>query len=130
MEAANKNDQIFEKISDLVKSGDFNSQILEFIKKFANKFNSEEEENTHEHFQLHKDYMYILENLIEVQLKNDHGFSEEEIKTFYDTFEANKASYEEKDAEAFDVLYGFVDFDKFKKSMLEFKAGNIIDHTE
>jgi len=104
--------------------------VLEFIQKFANKFNSEEEENSHEHYQLHKDYLYILENLIEVQLKNDHGFTQEEIKAFYDTLEANKASYEEKDAEAFDVLYGFVDFNKFKKSMLEFKASNITDHTE
>jgi di/tripeptidase len=66
MEAGNKNEQIFEKISDLVKSSEFNSQVLEFIQKFANKFNSEEEENSHEHYQLHKDYMYILENLIEV----------------------------------------------------------------
>ena len=49
MEAGNKNDQIFDKVSQLVKSGEFNSQVLEFIKKFANKF-SDEEENTHEHY--------------------------------------------------------------------------------
>jgi hypothetical protein len=52
------------------------------------------------------------------------------MKAFYDTLEANKASYEEKDSEAFDVLYGFVDFDKFKKEMLKFKASNITDHSE
>ena len=130
MEAANKNEQIFEKTAELVKSGEFNSQVLEFIKKFADKFNSEEEENTHEHYQLHKDYVYILENLIEVQLKNDHGFTQEEIKTFYETFADNKAGYEAKDSEAFDVLYGFVDFNKFKSTMLEFKASNITDQTE
>ena len=55
--------------------------------------------------------MYILENLIEVQLKSDHGFTQEEIQAFYDTLADNKATYEAKDSEAFDVLYGFVDFD-------------------
>ena len=63
-------------------------------------------------------------------MKSDYGFSQEEIKTFYDTLEANKASYEEKDSEAFDTLYGFVDFDKFKKSMLDYKASNVTDQTE
>ena len=66
--------------------------------------------------------------MIELKLKDDYFFSEDQINHFYKTFEANQASYIETDSETVDILYNFIDFNKFKKHMLDFK--NSTDYSE
>ena len=128
MESTDKNQEIFSKIGELVSGEDFNAKVLEFIQANCGKFDNDVEENSHEHLQIHKDYVYISETLIELKLKDDYSFSEDEINHFYKTFEANQASYIETDSETVDILYNFIDFNKFKKHMLDFK--NSTDYSE
>ena len=65
MEATDKNQEIFSKIGELVSGEDFNAKVLEFIQancgKFDDLFENDVEENSHEHLQIHKDYVYISE---------------------------------------------------------------------
>ena len=73
------------------------------------------------HSDIHKDYIMIMEQIIEAKLKVN--FSDDEVKAFYETFKDKLDSYEKIDAETVDILFGFVDFDKFKQKMIEYKGG-------
>ena len=65
--------------------------------------------------------MHILEDIIESQLKTE--FTDDEVNHFYSTFQDNMAAYKEENADTMDILYGFIDFQKFKENMLLFKEG-------
>ena len=51
-----RNQQIFQKICDLVAHPDFTQGQTNFIEAHAHKFN-EDEENKHEYYQLHQEYV-------------------------------------------------------------------------
>jgi hypothetical protein len=57
--------------------------------------------------------------MIEAKLKEK--FSQEDIDEFYENFKERMAEYNEANSAAVDVLFGFVDFDKFKKNILRHK---------
>lgn len=57
--------------------------------------------------------------MIEAKLKEK--FSQEDIDEFYEKFKERMAEYNEANSGAVDVLFGFVDFDKFKKNILRHK---------
>lgn len=116
----NKDEAIFRAIIDLMAQAEFKEASFQFFEKNKDTF-EDTEENKLSHSDIHKDYIMIMEQIIEAKLKAD--FSDDEIKNFYSTFKDKLESYEKIDAETVDVLFGFVDFDKFKQKMLEYKGG-------
>ena len=58
--------------------------------------------------------------MIETELQK--SFSEGEIQAFYEDLKANLKKYEEVDVATVDTLYGFIDFDQFKKAVLRHKT--------
>ena len=62
-----------------------------------------------------------MEKTIESKLLNDFKFSDEEINNFYTSFPDKKAHYETVNINTVDALFSFIDFDRFKKEMLEMK---------
>jgi hypothetical protein len=81
---------------------------MEFV--FANcaKFDEDAEENKLEYDNIHKEYVHILEQLIEVKLKAK--FSDDEVNEFYSSFGENAAEYEKVNSKVVDQLYNFIDF--------------------
>ena len=49
------------------------------------------------------------------------GVKTEEIDTFYETFVDNMAKYEAEDALTVNSLFSFINFEKFKESILLYK---------
>ena len=64
--------------------------------------------------------MIILDTMIDQELYK--SYSNDQVKAFYDDFKANLAKYEAINSSAVDTLFGFTDFDKFKSSILQYKA--------
>jgi len=58
-------------------------------------------------------------------LRENH--TQESIDQFYDQFKANFPRYNLENNIAVDILFGAIDFSKFKDSMLKFKRGTIDD---
>jgi hypothetical protein len=56
-----------------------------------------------------------------IVVKLEVNFSSDEIDQFYATFKDNMAKYEAEDPVAVNSLFSFIDFDKFKKSILLYK---------
>ena len=118
MYGGNKNEEIFTKICDIMGDSQFKATHSDFFLANASKF-LDEEENKHEWYTIHKDYMGIVEQILESKLRET--YSSDEIDDFYKTFNDKKAKYEEMDPETYDDLYQFIDFEHFKKVILEFK---------
>ena len=111
---------IFNAISQLVISAEFNHDQSEFASKNISIFD-EEEENKHEYKQVYEDYCNIMDRTIEAKLKEEHQFQEADIQKFMETFKDNLESYKAVNADTFDILYSFIEFDKFKQMMLDNK---------
>lgn len=105
---------------DIVVKHDFNTARYEFYIKNMSSF-EDTEENKLEHTNIHKDYIVIMEQYIEVKLKENN--SPEAIQAFYADFVKNFKAYEAIHADAVDILFGQVDFAKFKAEILLFKKG-------
>ena len=73
--------------------------------------------------------MSIVERSIEAKLRDEYKYSDEEVEEFLKSFVDNMPTYKEKDPETVDVLYGFIDFQKFKTSMITFKKG-VVDQKD
>lgn len=63
--------------------------------------------------------MIILEQLIDLKLKE--LYSEEQMDGFYLDFKASFSNYEKDNQEVVQILLEFIDFQKFKVFMLNFK---------
>ncbi len=111
---------IFRELCDLVTQADFQNAQIEFLQQHAHKF-EDTDENKLEYTEIHSQYVYILDEVIEANLKRK--YSDDEITAFYTTFKANLAAYEAENADGLDCLYGFIDFAKFKEQVLKAKAG-------
>ena len=86
----------------------------------------ENEENKLEYTNVYQDYVLLMEQLIDVTLKNEtHGHSEEKVNHFYETFKDNQENYKAINEDVMDLLFGLVDFSKFKSSLLEYKKGAV-----
>ena len=72
--------EVFKSICEHVAGDEFEKNQMEFV--FANcaKFDEDAEENKLEYDNIHKEYVHILEQLIEVKLKAK--FSDEEVNEF------------------------------------------------
>ena len=106
-------------IADLITQDEFKKSCDEFYLKNQDKF-EDTEENKLEYTDIYTEYVYILENMIETNLHSK--FSDEKIEAFYETFKVNLPEYEKLNPEVVDSLFAFIDFDKFKKNILEFKS--------
>ena len=62
------------------------------------------------------EYVYILEQMIEMNLKDK--YTDEQIEAFYANFKEKLPEYEKINPEVVDSLFGFIDFEQFKKSIL------------
>lgn len=56
-----------------------------------------------------------------IEAKLVEKFSQKDIDEFYGTFKDKMADYNQANPSAVDVLFGFIDFDKFKKNILRHK---------
>mmetsp|Transcript_19125 Transcript_19125/g.29312 ORF Transcript_19125/g.29312 Transcript_19125/m.29312 type:complete len:115 (+) Transcript_19125:253-597(+) len=54
-----------------------------------------------------------------MKLQMEFGHSDEEMDNFYLTFKDKFKAYEAKDPESVDILYGFLDLEKFFKQMVD-----------
>ena len=77
------------------------------------------EENKLIYTQIYEQFVELLENIIVVKL--EVKFKTEEIDTFYETFVDNMAKYEAEDALTVNSLFSFINFEKFKESILLYK---------
>ena len=119
-----KNMAIFDSICELVTKPEFTEDQMAFYQQKCHIF-IEEEENKLEYTQVYEQFVEIMERTIEAKLTTEYNYSDEEIKEFLNTFVESIDSYREKNPETVDILYGFVDFAKFKTSMLTYKKGMI-----
>jgi len=93
---------------------------MQFLEQHFDTFDANDE-NKLEYTEIHSRYVYILDEVIETNLRSK--YSEDEVKNFYDTFKDNLQRYEEENHDGLDCLFGFLDFDKFKTYVLKLKAG-------
>ena len=88
------------------------------------KLFDEEDENKLEYTNIYQDYVSLMEQILDVTLKNEtYGHSDEQVSEFYKTFKNNLEAYKAIDEDVMDILFGLVDFSKFKASILEYKKG-------
>lgn len=109
---------IYKEICDIVLDQQFTAAQAEFLEANYKPFD-DTDENKLEYTEIHGSFMYILEEIIETQLKNK--FSEIEIEQFYQDFKTNIKVYQDHNQDVYDVLLSFIDFNKFKQSMIDFK---------
>lgn len=115
-----KNIAMFDAITDLITSEDFKQSDKAFIEQNFHVFDVDEE-NKHEYKTIYDQYLEIMERLIEAKLVQEFNFTDEEVNDFYTTFQDKKAEYEARNVDTVDALYSFIEFDRFKKEMLDFK---------
>lgn len=110
--------QVFKDICDYVVDATFLQAQHEFLMKNVNVF-EDTDENKLEYTEIHGQYVYIMEELIEAKLREK--YSEPEIEAFYLAFKENLPAFEAEDSNAFDIMNSMIDFVKFKDQMLKFK---------
>ena len=120
MDSQDTNTQVFNKICEIVLQPDFSDARFQFFEKNKDTF-EDCEENKLEHTNIFKEYIMILEQIIETKLRE--AFSDDDIKGFYTTFKEKLPEYEKINSETVDTIFGFTDFDRFKQSMLTYKRG-------
>lgn len=102
---------VFNAISELITSTEFNQACVSFLTKHMDVFD-EEEENKLEYSTIFEEYVQILEQVIDSKLFQN--FAEPTVKAFYSDFANNFKEYEKINQDAVDTLFGFTDFNKFK----------------
>lgn len=123
-----ENMTIFSSISDLVSSADFRDATVEFMQKHMDTFD-ESDENKLEYTTIFEEYVQILESTIDTQLYK--SYPEPQIKAFYNNFKDNFSEYAKINEDTVETLFGFTDFNKFKKQVLEIKkTATKVDDTE
>ena len=119
MEVQNKSDAIFKELTGIILDKDFDKAQQSFFEKNYDQF-EDTEENKLIYTQIYESFVELLEQLIVVKL--EVNFTSDEIDNFYASFVENMPKYEEQDPVAVNSLFSFIDFDKFKKSILIYKA--------
>jgi ADP-ribosylation factor 2-binding protein len=122
MQSPQKSKDIFKSICDLVVKPEFQEDQQAFFDKYSDQFDPNEE-NKLEYTPIYEKYVEIVEKIIEAKLKDEYGHTNGEIEQFYQDFKAEMSEFEKEDRDTMDLLYGLVDFMKFKKSMLTYVKG-------
>jgi ADP-ribosylation factor 2-binding protein len=116
------NSEIFRTICQLVTRDDFVQAQAEFYKAHSATF-EDSDENKLEYTPIYESFVHLLENLIESKLNQEFNFSQESIDAFYEDFKVNWETYKDMDADAVETLFGFIDFERFKQNMINYKKG-------
>ncbi|OAF64648.1 ADP-ribosylation factor-like protein 2-binding protein [Intoshia linei] len=117
-------DSIIGYIEDIIMDGTFSTMIDEFMDKYCNEFD-DDEENRLVYTQIHNEYIDIIEKYIERMLRS--RIENFEIKDFFEELSQRSESLE---GEIFEILSTFSDFMAFKDMILDYKAsqkGDAID---
>ena len=117
------NFQIFQQIAKDVQEEEFTNSQHAFFEKNKEPF-EDTEENKLEYTQIFEQYVTILEEIIAAKLKET--YSEDQVENFYLTFKDNLAKYEAENPIAVDIIFGLIDFDKFKQSILRYKKDSAV----
>jgi len=125
MDSQDKDLKVFEKICEIVSSDDFNSAQSSFYEKNCQQF-SDDEENKLEYKTIYEEYVYLVEQGLEGELKVA-GYDEDAINKFYESFKENMKKFEDINRDVMDLLFGMIDFQKFKDTMIQYKKGLIND---
>ena len=112
------NFEVFKMVSEIVQEDDFTNAQHAYFEKNKESF-EDTEENKLEYTQIFEQYVTILEEIIAARLKEK--YSEEQIEAFYLSFQDNLKKYEQENAISVETVFGLIDFDKFKSSILRYK---------
>lgn len=85
----------------------------------------ENDENKLEYTTIFEEYVKILESTIDTQLYQN--YQEAQISAFYNDFKDNFKEYQKVNSDTVEILFGFIDFNKFKTQMLEVKKSQVSD---
>ena len=115
------NATIFNALTDYMNLAEFQKAQSEYMELHKHRFTSDEE-NKLEYTTVHEGYVFILENIIDVKLKE--RFSDDQVKAFYAHMLTNYAMYKALNPQKMDDLMDFLDFNVFKKTMIAFKEAS------
>lgn len=113
---------MFTTISELIAGTEFQDASIQYMYKHKDVF-TDDDENKLEYTTIFEEFVQILEKIIDSQLLTK--FTQDQISEFYQDFALNFAEYAKIDNDAVETLFGFIDFQKFKKQMLEVKNGEV-----
>ena len=111
---------VFKTIAELVTATEFQEATYQYLDLHKEVF-TDDDENKLEYTPIFENYVNILEQVIDSKLQQSYGA--DDILGFYLDFKDNFKQYEGENEEVVDTLFGFVDFNRFKQQMLQFKAG-------
>ena len=113
---------MFTAIGELILKDEFQQAQVEFMEQNAGVF-EDTDENKLEYTPLHEEFIKLTENAIEAHVKEKLGLTQEDIDTFYAALqEPNKLKVlEATNKDTVDHLFTMLDFNKFKKQMIESK---------
>ena len=109
---------IFQELRTIIYDKEFELAQRAFMEKNYDQF-EDTEENKLIYTQIYEQFVSLLENIIIVKL--ELKFKSEDIDDFYTTFVDNMKQYEAEDAVTVNSLFSFIDFEKFKESILLYK---------
>lgn len=76
-----------------------------------------------EYTTIYEEYVQILEKIIDTKVLE--CFQQAQIQGFYMDFTQNFAEYAKVNNDTVEILFGFTDFNKFKRLVLDIKSGTI-----
>ena len=117
-EQQSKSDAIFQELRIIIQDKEFELAQRAFMEKNYDQF-EDTEENKLIYTQIYEQFVSLLENIIIVKL--EQKFQSDDVDNFYATFVENIAKYEAEDAVTVNSLFSFIDFNKFKESILLYK---------
>ena len=98
---------------DIITQQEFAKTQQEYFEKNAKLF-EDTEENKLEYTNIHTEYVYILDTVVEANLKEK--YTSDQIDAFYLGFKDNLEEYKKINPEVVNTLFSFIDFEAFKKS--------------
>lgn len=117
-EQQSKSDAIFQELRIIIQDKEFELAQRAFMEKNYDQF-EDTEENKLIYTQIYEQFVSLLENIIIVKL--EQKFQSDDVDNFYATFVENITKYEAEDAVTVNSLFSFIDFNKFKESILLYK---------
>lgn len=104
--------EVFRTIAELIASSEFQDASFQYLDQHKDVF-TDDDENKLEYTVIFENYVQILDTVIDAKLYAK--YKESVITSFYMDFKDGYKKYEAVDAEAVETLFGFTDFNKFKK---------------
>lgn len=119
-----RNQKIFDDICNLIATTEFIDAQLAFYKAHCGSF-TDDEENKLEYMEIYKDFLGIIDTHIQYKLAADNDIKETEQDAFFLHFKDNFKKYQAQNPDVVETLFTCIDFEKFKKMMVDCKKGNM-----